>query len=459
MASTPFLFVFSLSILIFPCVFSSDDVNDVKSLVKPVFSTKTPYFWVNDENEEIEEDEETVVDFEGKSCQVIFISTLLRHGARYSGLKWMKKITDVRELLIKTLDPSSEIYPFLEKWANPFQEKEEKQLSELGEDEQYELGKRFGERFKLLFSNDIENVKFVSSSKQRTKASAVEFHEGLIDSVGGDETPVNLIIDDIKLRFHDNCNKYTTTVDKNVSTLVEYKKFKNGPEMANVAKEISKKLGIDKVLTADEINSIFQQCAFEVQLLNTSDWCHLLNEDHFRVIEYLNDLKQYWKKAYGHNITAKMSCPLVRHMFKEVDKAIHMSDEGDDHTVGVFHFGHAETIAPLYAALELFNDSQPLKANNFEFHKDRLFKSSKIMPFSANFAMAVYECDEDPDNNDENDLYVIKFFVNEKQVIIPACDSFVCPYKSVRDYYSDKIDKCHFEDLCSTEKPAAHDEL
>lgn len=250
MASTLFRFAFSLSILIFSCVLSSEEVNDVKSFVKPVFSTKTPYFWVNDEDEEIEEDEETIVDFEGKSCQITFITTLLRHGARYPGLKWMKRITDLRELLIKTLDPNSKIYPFLEKWANPFQEKEEKHLSELGEDEQYELGKRFGERFKLLFSNDIENVKFISSSKQRTKASAEEFHEGLIDILGGDDTPVNPIIDDIKLRFHDNCNMYTAAVDKNVSTLLEYKKFKNGPEMANVAKEISEKLGINKILTA-----------------------------------------------------------------------------------------------------------------------------------------------------------------------------------------------------------------
>ena len=40
-----------------------------------------------------------------------------------------------------------------------------------------------------------------------------------------------------------------------------------------------------------------------------------------QVMEYANDLKQYWKRGYGHEINGKSSCVLFHDLFSRLDKA------------------------------------------------------------------------------------------------------------------------------------------
>ena len=51
---------------------------------------------------------------------------------------------------------------------------------------------------------------------------------------------------------------------------------------------------------------------------------------------------------------------------------------------------------------------------------------------------------------DDKDIseFVLKILVNEKPVIIPACNREQCLYKDVRKYYHDLIDHCEHEKLC-----------
>ena len=121
--------------------------------------------------------------------------------------------------------------------------------------------------------------------------------------------------------------------------------------------------------------------------------------------------------------------------------------------VATFYFGHVETLAPLYAALGLFNDSVPISGDNFSRLKDRAFKSSLILPFSANLALVLYKCDSSA-NFDESDL-ILRMFVNEKPVKIPVCEDYPCGYQMVRDSYKHHVDNCDFKQVCGLQ----HDEL
>lgn len=40
-----------------------------------------------------------------------------------------------------------------------------------------------------------------------------------------------------------------------------------------------------------------------------------------QVMEYANDLKQFWKRAYGYDINSKSSCILFHDVFSRLDKA------------------------------------------------------------------------------------------------------------------------------------------
>ncbi|XP_062586200.1 multiple inositol polyphosphate phosphatase 1-like [Saccostrea cucullata] len=429
------------------------------------YSTKTPYFWLYNAKETVADDSETWFDYGDKACQVIHLNAVLRHGARYPSLKWIKRMSTLHKKLLE--NGVDERFPFLRTWTNPFPEESDKIIAELGQQEQELLGERFARRFNLLFDEDMDSVRVVSSSKQRSHASSLAFYSGLSQTVLGEENTIKPEINDIAMRFHDNCVHFSETVDKNKTATSEYSKFKYGPEVADIAKKLSVVLGLPEEagVTPDDLNTIHQLCAFEEALTESgSQWCQFLNEENLEVIQYMNDLKQYWKKMYGHDISSAMSCPLVSSIFTALDKVIQANNADEDFEAAVFGFGHAETLAPLYAALGLFKDDPQLKADNFKIHQNnRQFRASKVLPFSGNFAVALFQCDsvDEQDVMNDDSEYVVKFYVNEKPVNIPACGKKVCPYDQVRDYYKGQVDKCEFHKMCRNPKQDSkkHEEL
>jgi multiple inositol-polyphosphate phosphatase/2,3-bisphosphoglycerate 3-phosphatase len=57
------------------------------------------------------------------------------------------------------------------------------------------------------------------------------------------------------------------------------------------------------------------------------NWCKLFDKNDFRIIEYLNDLKNYWLRSYGHTINTYATCHLLLDWMKELDKFIENNQE------------------------------------------------------------------------------------------------------------------------------------
>ncbi|XP_045211715.2 multiple inositol polyphosphate phosphatase 1-like [Mercenaria mercenaria] len=428
------------------------------SFRKDIYSTKTAYSWVYDTNKNVDLNEQMSTKFGNKTCAAVNVQAFLRHGARYPGYKDIRKMTALHEKLKLTV--KSPEYPFLRKWENDFPESEEKQLVDEGEEEQYLLGQRFGKRLLQLYGDSMKNVKFISSSKDRCTESALSFYEGLTEIVLHEAfDDLKPIINDEILRFHTKCGKFIEEVENDRSHMKFHKKFKISSEMNNVVDRVRKRLGVEHAtLNAGELKLIYFWCTFEMIILEKDDWCHLLTDEDREVIEYHNDLKQYWKKAYGHPVIAEMACPLMTEIFGALDKVIasQLNNRNQRGNVATFYFGHTESLAPLYAALGLFNDTSPLLDSNFHEMKDRVFKSSRILPFSANIAMVLYKCDYETEPEPSVNDFVLRFYVNEEPVIVPACGDYVCSYSKVRDMYTHHVDRCDFENVCRTK---VHDEL
>lgn len=129
---------------------------------------------------------------------------------------------------------------------------------------------------------------------------------------------------------------------------------------------------------------------------------------------------------------------------------------------GKFQFGHSETVVPLMTALGLYKDNSPLLATNFESMSGRKFRTSNIAPYSSNIAFAVYACDdlntlETGSFKPGSQTFVVKLFVNEKEVTIPACDGWLCYYDKVKEKFEDYISKCDIAKVCGS-KPDNDDE-
>jgi len=148
---------------------------------------------------------------------------------------------------------------------------------------------------------------------------------------------------------------------------------------------------------------------------------------------------------------------------------------------GVFYFGHAESFIPVLAALGLFHDREPLRADTFNtpsLAEARKFRTSAFAPFSANLAFVLYDCvdgrgtgtrkgrvdvvdrlfagggDNFVANISVSNRFFVQLVINERPVKFPSslCGRSICSYSKLREFYSPYIDRCHFHEKCEIQR-------
>ncbi|ESP04013.1 hypothetical protein LOTGIDRAFT_110384, partial [Lottia gigantea] len=282
-------------------------------------------------------------------------------------------------------------------------------------------------------------------------------------------------VNDELMRFFSLCKKFKDRVENNKTALAEYVNFMNGKEVANVLDKVIGKLGLNKnVLEPFDLKTMFVICGSELALSKGSPWCDLFDDEDMEVLEYAIDLKKYYKYGPAYKITSDQTCELVSELFTVMDDVITVMDrteddpDADGFLVGNLMFGHAETLSPLYSTLGIFNDTIPLTAKNFAQHQNRKFRTSDILPFSANIMIVLYECETNDELvNDEEEYeelgedYYVQVLVNEKLIKIPGCAETLCSYNKFREQHLNQIDECHFDEVCGSESDEnkMHDEL
>lgn len=406
-----------------------------------------------------------------RNCKPLHINMVFRHGTRYPSTKdieGMNKLeVDIERLFNK--DDPVKYRELTLPWTNRFKNGPDKMLSRKGEEEMYNIAKRLLERFPTLFNRVYfgEKHHFVSTATPRTIRSASAFAFGLFEGKGhlgpSNFQPVSMVTTNLTepvLRFFDVCPVYQEKVMENRKVpLMELHKFQRGPEMVQVKKAIADRLNVSGSfnITADHIRDMFLSCAYELAIYGEGEWCSIFEEDDLDIVEYLYDIKNYWKRGYGYEINYIMSCLLLKNLtgsVREVAKAVenshphtHTDDHTNDHTHAIFHFSHAETLIPLLCIMGLFNDTEPLLASNYDSQKNRLFKTSKMAPFSGNVAVVLYSCNENPKNQS------VQVLVNEKVAALPCCGlKDLCPLQDFLACFGDIDQWCDFSKICS---PAA----
>ncbi|XP_053392475.1 multiple inositol polyphosphate phosphatase 1-like [Mercenaria mercenaria] len=410
------------------------------------YGVKTAYFWTYPEKDHAK-NHLMKITMDGRSCNAVHVNVVARHGARYTGLAEMRSFSILHEKLKHNF--TNRKYDFINTWINSYPEAKAEQLSVLGKREMTYLGKYFGtELFDLLngtvsADDNPVSVHFAATRKTRTQEGAKLFYSGLTDAIIGQNlTNVKPEIRDNILRFYDNCKRY----EQETADLSEQTKFENGPVFQKVIVDITKRLGANVSLTVGDVKILYMLCATELAIMSNADWCSLLTDADREVLEYDNDIKEYITRLYGHAVTGQMSCPLGRDIFTAMDNAIASNDQGSSYRKGIFQVGHADTVIDLAAGLGLFNDTDSLRADNYDTMKNRKYRASIQDTFSTHFAFILYNC-----GGTGADNYALKLFFNGKALSVPKCSSDVCWYKDVRLGYKQFIDSCDWNSVCAVD--------
>lgn len=422
------------------------------------FGTKTAYHFNNTSDSSLKYPEQ---------CQPVHLNMVVRHGSRYPSDGDREEMEDLLNKLNEIYTASS---PFRYKnltlpWNKPreWNDAEPSELSSVGENEQYNIAARFRSRFPEVFVKEYWNkyYKFESADKLRTAQSAMSFAYGLFEARGpvapSKFQPVAITFsgreNDRLLSSYKWCPRYEIDVEEH--GVEEIERFVKGPEIKNVTKQLEERLQITGKLslTFDFVEKIFRLCAFGVMNRGDNSWCSLLNEDDIKVLEYQDDLENYYEHSYGNSLNHKIECTLL----SDITQHLRDFSMGKNTFRGVFRFTSSGTLVSLLTILGLFRDTVPLRADNYIQQNKRQFMISNVVPMSANIAFVLYSCSSTEKAGKLE--YKLQVLVNENPVPLSCCHgNITCGLDEFLSCFKETVDSCDFDALCSlppTENPKA----
>lgn len=376
-------------------------------------------------------------------CRAVHLSAIIRHGTRYPTSGNIKKMIQFTKLVKSRADLSC--VKELQSWKMWYKEDMDGRLVEKGRSDHRHLARRLIKAFPTLITKENVGegrVKFITSSKHRCINSTLAFKHGVLEGLGIQGVDLPHTIDDKLMRFFDQCQRFVETMENNKDALKEVELFRNGPEMRRVQEKLADRLQLPYLnVTSDAVETAFYLCAYEftIRSMNTP-WCRLFDDADGQVLEYSGDLKQFWKRGFGHDINSKASCILFHDLFKRLDAAANQTGSGGRVSEAVMvQVGHAETLLPLLTLLDLFKDDVPLNSSNFASHHGRAFRSGRIVPYAANLLMALFDC---PDG------LRLQARLNEQPLTLPGLDELSPLYLDVRKRYEQLLQGCDQDTVC-----------
>uniref|UniRef100_A0A3Q1EQW6 Multiple inositol polyphosphate phosphatase 1 n=1 Tax=Acanthochromis polyacanthus TaxID=80966 RepID=A0A3Q1EQW6_9TELE len=432
-----------------------NDVNpeenpDIPTIAK-YFSTKGRYEEVNPHLiEDILAVNTSILQPPSAQCREIHLTAIIRHGTRYPTTKNVKKMQKLYDL-VRGSAPAKDSWlrELQTQWTMWYTEDMDGRLVQKGVNDHRHLAVRLSKLFPSLISEKKLRgglIKFITSSKHRCVNSTLSFKAGLTELWTIRDKEFEHAVNDALMRFFDQCTRFLEEVDNNPSAMTELDKFREGPEMKRVEEKIADRLGVEyNLITDDMAEAAFYLCAYEFAIKTVnSPWCRLFDEVDAQVMEYANDLKQYWKRGYGYDINSKSSCILFHDLFSRLDKAVSENQLGQPVTEAVtVQIGHAETLLPLLTLLGFFNDSDALTSTNYATQTQRSFRTSHMLPYAANLLFVLYDCGG-------GDLR-LQPLLNEKPVPFPGLTDQKASmplYQEVKKHYNDLLQGCDFETEC-----------
>ncbi|GBM39310.1 Multiple inositol polyphosphate phosphatase 1 [Araneus ventricosus] len=401
------------------------------------YGTKTPYRIA------IKNNNESDLPLEG--CTPILFYMLSRHATRYPDEEYIVDLIKLLPALKKNITDSflagkakicKEDLEKIKKFELNMKKEDDNRISATGAVEAQNLGHRLKRKFSPILDDKYSPEKFLIeyTSRDRTKVTAENFAKGLF----GDDDYKNIDfegkVNDGLLNFHKTCKKFRKKCEDPSYDVSEIDSFQNGALMKSVVKSVSERIGVN--VTSGDIKLLYIACVFGYALNNSDAWCSVFSRDDLRVLEFNDDIDDYYKDAYGNDVNYEQACPIARYIFN-----LFKSGENANDTKVVLHFSHAGAIKKVYAMFGLFRDELPLTADAFCSEQNRKWRSSLIAPFNTNIELVLYHC---------GDEYKVATFHNEKPVKVNGCDNELCSFNKFSATYEPMSKACNISKICCT---------
>ncbi|XP_028177746.1 multiple inositol polyphosphate phosphatase 1-like [Ostrinia furnacalis] len=356
---------------------------------------------------------------------------MIRHGTRHpisSNLPTMQHAAVLKDDIVRRyLEGRGELcaqdITNLQEWSNiEFISTTPAHLTFEGYKELRDLGVRFHDHF-LPLLQDLDQHHFKPTLEQRTIQSAKAFVEGLAQGYLKFEISNATDRDEI-LRPYFYCTKHNVEVYNGPRSKNELSKYHETPEFQKVLENVQKRTGLERPLSPTNVTGLYDLCRFlrAYSALRTSPWCALFSDEELQILEYLNDIRHYYRNGYGSPINQKLAGPALGELLEQFESSVQHSTKSF-----TSYFSHDSMIQMMYSALGLFRDYPEI--SGFERLPDRKWRTSYMTPFAANFASVLHKC-----TNETGDInHQVQFFINEKEFHL--CQPRTCSWTEFKDKF------------------------
>jgi len=434
------LLAFEIFFWVLTAFLSSASENCRQNRIYQNLGPKTPYSYVANMDER-----PLIVD---GNCSAVQFWLLARHGTRYAKQEGLDGIgTRLPELAQSAIEGGNlcqETKDLLREWSPPeWPADAAKRLHAEGEAELTMLAERFANRLPGLLSESYRrrDNRFLATERERAQRSQFFFATGLYGRhvASGSvyfEPPAEP--HDPLIRFYKLCDRWKLDVKQSPRSLEERKRFEESDFFRdNLVTPLSEKLGQNKTISIEDLEAVYNGCIFEQAWHpgKPSTWCQVFTEEQMEMMEYREDLENYWQDGHGFPLNGEAACMLSNNALANFVNASTLPEAEEK---GIFYFSHSGAVLKFFTHLNLFKGEGHLRHDNFVEMKGREWRSSKIDPFGANVAMVLKRC---PDEG-----HSVATLVNERITPLPDCGGKLwCPLDEFSRLFGAD---CSLEEVC-----------
>ncbi|KAK4517874.1 Aminotran_1_2 domain-containing protein [Mucor velutinosus] len=373
------------------------------------------------------------------------IQLIIRHGTRYPVSSGMESINNA--LLTLSQSSNLELMGWLNGYQNEYLFSRTGQLDANGQQEEYFIGRRFAKTYPQFIRSLIDSdstiisqwLRVSSSWSSRTLQSAQAFCVGAFEGLGT-LGPANLMTvpvfsfkenNDSLIVFHKSCPRWQKEAKLLTNQILE-------PVIQRLVSPIASRLAqeLSISITVTDVQDFHDACTSEVSMHHTIDtFCRLFTRQDIVALEYLDDLKHYYKYSYGlPELNEYMACDLGKYIMASINA---MMDKKEEAYKLDIKFGHSETLLPLRTLLGLYQGHLSPNSSNQEI-EDRQFKLSDFGYFANNMAIQLLS---------KEGRFYVRLLDNEKPILLSGCQSIHCPIDQFRKVMELKT-QCNFIEYC-----------
>lgn len=425
--------------------------------------------------------EEEHKDLVKDGCKPVVFYFVGRHSARFPDAedieehnKNLKNLQAKLRFIESSLQCPKRYKGFFD-WQPKMTPQHDNLITDLGGDEQRDIAKRFKKIYPEFFDSSKADLKIGVTGKIRTAQTAVEFlqevkgweidescRRNVIPSNDLEEPGYNLnkIINNgcykklmsqnlmPELSFHDQCEALVGKKPKN--SIVE--KIKDPKVLKAITDKIAEQLQLPAGSITDKVfDSIYSTCKFENALKNDSIWCTLFEKSDIKSFEYIEDVKSYINDAYGPNANVQQACPLVSDLINSFKNGMELSGKDGEKRKAHFYFSHAGAMKKFLATFSIFEDKKSFTdaqvtefINTLKAPSHRKYRSSLIVPFSANMAFILYRCQKQGKSEIKHKMLAT---VTEHPVKLGGCKDTDCNFGKFLETYQ-RMENCDLKQVC-----------